>query len=218
MEKEFVSDTVQFLTDIIGDKYKEWTEGDLIFLKTPTGSGKTTFIVHTYATWLVQNRKNILILVSREILRQQLERELLKIYAQNVKDYKNFLTLIQIWTYQHLATQLSNYGSSSIPNFSAIVCDEAHFFLDDSIFNPDTGIVYEYVVERCDQMLSTLIVISATIECIQPFFLSDLPTKTKPTVAEAKPDINNIENSPSFQPSCQFFKPQYSYFANSLYF
>ena len=87
-----------------------------------------------------------------------------------------------------------------------------HYFGDDSlfffqklgnwcVFNPNTGIVYDYVVERCKQMLSTLIVISATLDCIQPFFLSDLPEKAKPVVAETKP----IENTPLFQPSYQFF-------------
>ena len=35
----------QYVSDLIGDEYKSWKEGDHVIIATPTGSGKTTFVI-----------------------------------------------------------------------------------------------------------------------------------------------------------------------------
>ena len=51
-----------FLSDIIGEDYKQWRCGDVAFLATPTGSGKTTFALGVYAVYAVQQGKRVLVL------------------------------------------------------------------------------------------------------------------------------------------------------------
>lgn len=34
-----------FIADSIGTEYKKWRAGDTIFISSPTGSGKTTFVL-----------------------------------------------------------------------------------------------------------------------------------------------------------------------------
>lgn len=165
----------QYLTDIVCEEYKKWNRGDLILITTPTGSGKTTFILNTYAANIINEENNILILVPRKILKIQLERDLKKVRSDNILNYELFLKSITIWTYQELEEKLKR--GFNIPDFHTIVCDEAHYFLDDSTFNAETQLSYSYVIERSKLRRSVLIMISATLDSIQPVLAKDLPRK-----------------------------------------
>lgn len=72
---------MKFISDSIGELYKEWKNGDAIFISAPTGSGKTTFILKTLLPYLAKQEqpKKILYLVNRSILKKQMEKELLTI-------------------------------------------------------------------------------------------------------------------------------------------
>lgn len=51
----------KYVSDIIGDEYKKWDKGDIVFIKTPTGSGKTTFILDTLLEYAVSaNEKSFI--------------------------------------------------------------------------------------------------------------------------------------------------------------
>lgn len=46
----------KYLADQIGEEYKSWKEGELIFIQAPTGTGKSYFILNVLLDWAVANR------------------------------------------------------------------------------------------------------------------------------------------------------------------
>lgn len=75
---------MEYIENSIGEKYKEWVLGakagdklaDTVFISSPTGSGKTTFILDTFLPYMAQKGKKILYLVNRTVLKEQLEKEI----------------------------------------------------------------------------------------------------------------------------------------------
>ena len=63
----------KYLADQIGEEYKSWKEGELIFIQAPTGTGKSYFILNVLLDWAVLNRFSILYLVNRKVLKSQIE-------------------------------------------------------------------------------------------------------------------------------------------------
>lgn len=54
----------------------QWGGGDEVFIQTPTGSGKTTFILEVLAKCAVEKSKEVLLLVNRRLLKAQICQEL----------------------------------------------------------------------------------------------------------------------------------------------
>lgn len=58
-----------YVSDIIGEEYKTWKNGDIVLLTAPTGSGKTFFILNELLSYAIDKsaenkkrlRKNLLI-------------------------------------------------------------------------------------------------------------------------------------------------------------
>ena len=67
---------MNFIADSIGKGYKEWkfgdeegvVKGDNIFISSPTGRGKTSFIIREFLPYLAEQGKSLLYLVNRTIL------------------------------------------------------------------------------------------------------------------------------------------------------
>ena len=57
----------------IGKDYVDWKYNDRIFISAPTGSGKTTFILHTLLPYYSSQNLKILYLVNRRILKEQIK-------------------------------------------------------------------------------------------------------------------------------------------------
>ena len=101
-------------------------------------------------------------LVNRKILKAQLLEEVNK-YALEEKLLINIRDYIWIKTYQELEENYRNTGYFMQSNDYYIVCDEAHYFLHDSLFNTVTAISYAYI-ENCLSSDKVIIFISATIQ------------------------------------------------------
>ena len=63
----------QYITDLVGEDYKNWH--GIVVLDAGTNSGKTYFILKTLLPWAYEHRKRILILCDREVLHNQIERD-----------------------------------------------------------------------------------------------------------------------------------------------
>ena len=144
----------KYIAEEIGENYKYWNPGHIIFITAPTGAGKSHFILHTYLKWLIQKNleesgnfpldKSILYLVNRTILREQIEEELkteiegefYNYFEGEISDIDNYIT---ISTYQRVERQLIRGKVQGVQNFlkkfQCVVCDEAHYFYADSNFN-----------------------------------------------------------------------------------
>ncbi|MCI9594980.1 MAG: DEAD/DEAH box helicase family protein [Lachnospiraceae bacterium] len=66
---------MKWVSDYIGEEYKDWEGGNKIFITSPTGSGNTQFILKTLLScFSIENKK--LYLVNRRILKKQMETEI----------------------------------------------------------------------------------------------------------------------------------------------
>lgn len=151
---------MRYLSDIIGETYKSWNPSKPIIINTPTGSGKTYFILNTLLKYAFENNKRIVYLTNRNALRNQVKKEVPQEYQNNIliMNYQKFSTL-PIPT--HSTTQsylpipvlqpyqpLSLYQPFQLPSFTDLsqesifvesadyfILDEAHYLLADSDYN-----------------------------------------------------------------------------------
>lgn len=152
----------EYISDKIGEDYKQWRPNSVIYIKSPTGSGKTSFIFDVLLKYAISENRKILYLVNREVLRKQLCQKINNIdlcrqaeLATSIKDY------IDIVTYQHIENAMYN-NINIYKEYYYIICDEAHYFLSDSLFNSRTQVSYEFIAQYLYR--NTVIFMSATIE------------------------------------------------------
>lgn len=63
---------MKYIEEIIDKEYKKWKNGDKIVISSPTGSGKSTFVLKKLLPWAVDNGKKIVYLCNRKILKDQI--------------------------------------------------------------------------------------------------------------------------------------------------
>lgn len=157
------------ITDVIGEDYKKWENGEIIFITASTGSGKSYFILHTFLKWALEKGMKILYLVNREILKKQLENNLNQISYEYCTEWgfrQNIENFISIRTYQSIENHLRNFQDQKENNilnkFQCVVCDECHYFYTDSNFNTGTELSYTIINNVFSNKIR--VYISATIE------------------------------------------------------
>lgn len=175
-EKNITNITV---TDVIGNEYQSWKPHDKVFISSPTGTGKTYFILKVLLPYVCQQRKKILYLVNRRILKEQLENELSR-YSFELKDQ------IKVELYQTIEMNISNikydlrvgmhhvFGYQSLPKsyeYDYVVCDECHYFLADSNYNTNTGLSFRWIQDLFSAKIR--IFLSATICDIKRYIIED---------------------------------------------
>lgn len=169
-----------FLNETIGKKFLQWKGGDEIFIQTPTGSGKTTFIMEILAEYAMEKGKEVLLLVNRKILREQICRELAGQHGVSDKSFEEIARTrefggITVLTYQEVQEQLKKkeypMGVLFEERFCFIVCDECHYFLEDSMFNR----AIPYLLKALPKIKNAAkIFMSATGEEVFPFLMNIL--------------------------------------------
>ena len=128
---------------------KGWKNGSNIIITAPTGSGKSSWVRNV----LNKERNNILILVNRSKLKEQL-----------LEDFED--SNIDIRTYQSIEKNIRKGNDCNLSKYSTIVCDEAHYFISDSGFNHFTDLSLNAVLNS----KALRIFMSATIEEIKEYF------------------------------------------------
>lgn len=144
----------RWISDGIGEEYKTWkpnpknnsfTSSPRIFIESPTGTGKTSFIINKLLPYAATEGKHILYLGNRTALEKQTqnaaEKNLIPIRnfeiftfsrkpdVANIYKYPNSSSTITILNYQAVLGFLkSPLYKSSLEPFDYIVLDEAHFF------------------------------------------------------------------------------------------
>lgn len=116
------------ISEIISiEEIERWKKNDNILIQAGTGMGKSYFIGNKLYKYCKDNNKKILFLVHRNSLRRQLA------FDNRNKD-------INMMSYQFLEC-------NDVPlDYDYIVCDEFHYFLDDSPMNYQTHISFEKVM------------------------------------------------------------------------
>jgi hypothetical protein len=141
-----------------GYNYAFWSEPD---------SGKTTMIASHLIPLAEQQNKSILFLYPRSAIGSQLKHK----FKSHVIDY---------CTYQSLEDKLD---SGLIMNhYDYIVCDEAHYFVEDSDFNDNTELSFDYINNERN---SVKILLSGTPDPLQYVELK------KPVIVMSNVDYSN---------------------------
>ena len=154
-----------FISEIIGEEYKEWTPDKRVIISAPTGSGKTTFILEVLYPYAVSRKLRILYLVNRKVLKEQIMKQIKDIIYFKLKNpgAQNYITVMTYQSVEELLRRDPN--PRSLQGYSYIICDEAHYFLKDSLFNTSTYYSYQFIARHYGS--AVLIFISATIEKIK---------------------------------------------------
>lgn len=165
----------QFLTDIIGEEYANWSFNNMIFLFSGTGSGKTKFALEKIALSYLKDEKRVLYLVPRKILQEQIKADMMAIRTRYPMVTKAYNENFKVWTYQYLEEFLLSkkipLNNSYDKYVDLIICDEFHYFLTDSIFNRNTQLSYNFIFHQ-DNVLKLLL--TATPHGIMDYIINDI--------------------------------------------
>lgn len=94
----------QYVSDLIGDEYKSWKEGDYVIIATPTGSGKTTFVVSKLLKEAMSHGKHVVYYCNRKVLHDQFEvqsKSLIElVFGKEFELAEDAVNYLHIFTYQ----------------------------------------------------------------------------------------------------------------------
>lgn len=201
------------IATVIGDAYKQWQPMDIVSISSPTGSGKTYFILHVLLEWVINEDLHnhichkIIYFVNRKILKKQIEDELnheIQVILDQYPRRLHYSDYIQLFTYQEVQERIKYEGMSSdykelpvpnhycpydihphLENYAFVIYDECHYYLADSIFNPETALGFRFLRMRYD--MEVQIYMSATIDDIRKYLENqyDKSNMTVPNVMGA---------------------------------
>jgi len=178
------------VADGIGDHFKintsnnfeietdtdKWEPNQPVFISAQTGQGKNYFVEKTLLPYVRDlNRKNctdqkVLIISNRIALRLQTENRIKNINGQELEEntiysYEEFADVISYQSILNRVDDLKKKQERKTSKYIFVICDEAHFFTSDAMFNPDTDKILPKIVDIFKDAIR--IYMSATLyECV----------------------------------------------------
>ncbi len=204
---------LKWVSEAIGDDYKNWKQGEIVLLNTQTGTGKTCFIVNTLLDY-IEDYEQILFVCNRTNLKRQFKKELLDKYGleipESLDELDKITTIKNIVITSYHAIQDSildiDYDitkfRNDLDNYSYIILDESHYILADGNFNNKTRLAFNLLVKDYHRH-SVKIFISATMDEIR----EPINNYTK-NILGKKPKIHDYTTGIDYS----YIKP--SYFKN----
>ena len=167
-----------YTSDIVTGTTDRWEPLQPVFISAPTGRGKTSFIENTLIPYVEElNYKNktdqrVLIISNRLALQEQIKNRLAGKRTPENEDqeiYHPFRGCADVITYQGLLHQegrLTGKQKNPHSRYLYVICDEAHFFTSDAMFNPHTAKTLEAIVRIFQDAIR--VYMSATpYECLE---------------------------------------------------
>lgn len=155
-----------YITDKLEvEEYSQWLSAGKIILNAPTGMGKTFFVLRKFIPYCISRRKKVLLLCNRRLLKMQYGYDVAEFYDR----YADLAEHVEIMTYQRLSEIFSEPQAMRevAKAFDIVICDEVHFFYNDSDFNPEgTYVLLQKIISAF--FWKTLIMITATIKEVRP--------------------------------------------------
>lgn len=175
----------RWLVNGIQEDYKNWLprgverhqKASRIFIESPTGTGKSSFILDKLFPFAAEKNYNILYLANRSALNQQIKNAAarkLEVKGKIKKDEATFylpgsFCCLTVINYQ--AISLNPMALKMfLSNYTYIVFDEAHFFIEDSLFNAKTGLLLKSVLNESPD--AVWIFLSATLDGSEELLLA----------------------------------------------
>lgn len=147
----------QNVRDVLSDEVDEWDSSCPVFIDAPTGLGKTTFIYEEILPRAAEQHKNVLILSNRTALSNQQKIHVMKKTCSPLEEMltekgvqaQDVFGSVGVITYHRLPKFLSiDENRKWCENLGYIICDEAHFFTSDSLFNCDVDRILKLVTSK----------------------------------------------------------------------
>lgn len=175
----------RWLINGIQEDYKNWLprgverhqKASRIFIESPTGTGKSSFILDKLFPFAAESNYNVLYLANRSALNQQIKNALarkLEVKGKIKKDEATFylpgsFCCLTVINYQ--AISLNPMALKMfLSDYAYIVFDEAHFFIEDSLFNAKTGLLLKSILNESPD--AVWIFLSATLDGSEDLLLT----------------------------------------------
>ena len=166
---------LKWVSDTIGEEYKQWSKGDIVTIQAQTGTGKTYFVKNVLVPYM-DKYERMLIVSNRVNLKRQIKIDLLRLCGKEIpKDLKELdkitkvgnVTLLSYHQIAIMRQAQEEKGKELRLNYDYIVCDECHWFKSDASFCDKTELTWEELI-RTRHENAIIIYISATMEEIRP--------------------------------------------------
>ena len=133
------------VTDLIKkEDVEKWKPRDNILIASPMGAGKSYFCKNTLYDMAKSVNGKILMLIHRSNCVEQFQYE---IEADGKVD------VIEVITYQSLEySVLHNTNKFDLSKYMFVVCDEFHYFFNDSSFNNKTAISFNMIMSNTESV------------------------------------------------------------------
>lgn len=178
---------LQWVSDVVGDSYKNWKFGDIITIDAQTGCGKTHLITDVLIDHCQYYGYRILYICNRTNLKRMLKIDLLKRFHLSIPyirdkaghttdeidivalDKISYIGNVMVTSYHALQHTLldKEYGyEKDYGTWEYIVADEIQYLIHDAAYNNGCRFAYQYLLEQ-DHPESILICLSATMQEIK---------------------------------------------------
>ncbi|WP_313186470.1 DEAD/DEAH box helicase family protein [Lacrimispora sp.] len=144
------------------DRLNKLSNNTPVFIAAPTGTGKSTTVLKQILPMVKSRRKRLLILGPRTCLMEQYKNQAASIEAPELLDNLSLAGMkaqhkfgdIDVYTHQQWYHVLTSASSLSIlSSYGAVICDEAHFFIQDAAFNETTYELLELILSKLHHAL-----------------------------------------------------------------
>ena len=155
----------------------KWEPKQPVFISAQTGQGKNYFVEKTLLPYVRElnckkhTDQKVLIISNRIALRLQIENRIKNINDQDfeqdtIYSYGDCVDVILYQSILNRVDDLTGKQARKISRYIFVVCDEAHFFTSDAMFNPDTEKILHTIVNTFKDAIR--IYMSATpYECLE---------------------------------------------------
>ena len=170
---------LDWVTNVIGNEYKQWKEGDSVFIQAQTGTGKSQFIKTRLVDYATKNNEFILYICNRINLKRQVKIDLLKKMGENTHhidleelDKRSMYGNVKVTSYQGIQQVIldKEYGIENTIDYSIykyVVMDEIHSIIQDASYNNHTIYFFNKFIKEYNPNTIN-IYISATMDVIKP--------------------------------------------------
>ena len=167
---------LKWVSETIGEEYKQWSKGGIVTIQAQTGTGKTYFVKNVLVPYL-DKYEHMLIVSNRVNLKRQVKIDLLRLCGKEIpKDLKELDKItkvgnVTLLSYHQIAimrqAQEEKGKEINLDIYKYIICDECHWFKSDASFCDKTELAWKELI-RTRHRESIVVYISATMEEIRP--------------------------------------------------
>ena len=228
--------TTSWISDTLENELGHWKPKDVVFINSPTGSGKNTFIKDKLLPFAKQKNKKVLILSNRSALELQQKEEIYS-FIQGDGFSKKYVEIAPvqleekylfdnaiICSYQHFLFLLRLIVQQGlIQEIGYIVLDEAHFFIADSRFNSHTEVILDTILSYFFRtttriyMSATGTKINALIKEKEECFLNSIPLYQSVPLSQSKIPTFHFYHQKTDYSYCNFhFFERWQILANEI--